>query len=716
MRTVWIGIWAVWMSVAPALAQDLLVQSGPVEEAAFAGIHDDAFRLAPGERLQLNLPEGGDQAVIHDRSETTSLGERLWIGHLAEAGLAYRVILTQGPSALFGYIATPDGAWTLAPAYPGGPAEWSRASHPPAEPGADVLVPAAPSLTRALDVLRLQQETAADVPIGSNGTVDIAIVYTQGMRNYYGLGLTTRAQHLVNVLDQSLIDSDAGLRVRLVGLRQVPGPWDEFTSTIETIDDLLAGASYGHAGTERDVTGNCSNGPAGCINNGDLSPLLAWRNAVGADIVVMLRRYWRAQQTFCGVAYLPGFGAEQDIDPAEDWVLGVAVSGDGPDGNNTGISCGDLTFAHEVGHNLGSTHNVENTSGFGVFQFSYGHRIDCNFRTIMAYDSTRSGVNCNRPTQNETWLPRFSNPAQSDCLGTACGVAPGQPHVRGSAADDTTTHSDNARSMRELGWRVRDYRPEGQTVRAAILPYSRTVAVNTPATAFVSIINPASTGGSATGCGLQLHGAAPNEFSFQQTDPATNQPIGNPGDLATIPAGGVQSFVVSVTRPFAEIHSDLRIEASCADRGPAPAINGVNTFRLTTSNNLLPDLVALAATTSNNGFVELPAGGGAGAFSVAAVNLSANGQLTVTPEPGPGAAPLSVLEICRTHATTGQCETPRAASVTLNVANGATPTFAVFARSAGPVPSAPASNRIFVNFRTQSVQLVGSTSVAFRTQ
>ena len=700
----------------PASAQDLLESAPDLSNGQFSQLADEAFVLEPGETLSLTLPDASVHAVAFDRTETSETGGRLWVGHLADAGGPYRVILTEGPSATFGYIATPEGAWTLAPTVPGGPLALTRDHGAPLETGSDELRRPRTGAALPADPLEYADISEA-VPVGSNGMIDIAIVYTSGMQLYYGVGLGTRMQHLVNVFDQALIDSDTGLRARLVGATPVPGVWNEFTSTVESIDDLYAGASFGHPGTERDVDGNCSGGPTACVNNGDLSSLLEFRNAVGADIVVMLRRYWRAQQTYCGVAYVPGYGGAGVINPAEDWVLGVAVTGDGPDGNGTQASCGDLTFSHEIGHNLGSTHNIENTTGPGVFSYSYGHRVDCNFRTIMAYDSSRSGVTCPRGAgQNEAWLPRFSNPAQSNCAGLPCGNSSLLQQIPGSPQDDTTTPTENARSMREAGYNVRDYRPIGMTVRSAILPYSRTVASGSVATAFVSVINPASTGTPALGCGLRVHGANPAQFAFQRTDPATNAVIGNAGDLADIPVGGVQSFVMSFSQAGATNFSDLQIDTSCRNRGSAPVIAGVNTFRFASTAIPLADIVALAATIGNNGIVSLPPGGGAGAFSVATANLGSVSSVVVTAEAGANAPAFQTLEICRTNAISGQCETPRAASLTQLFQPGQTLTFAAFIRSNAPVANDPANNRVFVHFRTPGGQSVGATSVAVRTQ
>ena len=454
----------------------------------------DLFAMSVGDAAELPALNGHRYRAVLDRLDSASPGGNRWVGHIEGHNSLYRVIITQGQHAAFGTVTTPDGSWTLAPEFPGGALVLSPATAPPEEPGSDAVSPPRGIARRAAQSLgpAAAADVAEAVETGSLGTIDIAVVYTEGLKTYYGIGVITRVQHLVNVLDQALIDSDTGLRARLVNASLMPVPWVETTSTIESLDDLVAGASYGNPGTSADVFGQCETGfGLQCNNDGDLSSLYALRNGAAADIVVMLRRYWRAQQTYCGVAYVPGSGVGV-INPADDHVLGVAVVGDGPDGNGTGASCGDLTFSHEVGHNLGSTHNIENAGAPGVFSFSYGHRYDCSLRTIMAYDSLRSNLTCptNSPVRgpNETWIPAFSNPATNICLGLPCGTGPEGWTVPGSNSDDTTTPTENARSMREQGYQVQNYRsPEAPLVRSAILPYSRTVPLGQPATAFVTI-------------------------------------------------------------------------------------------------------------------------------------------------------------------------------------------------------------------------------------
>lgn len=681
---------------------------------AAPGLPEGSLQMTPGAVTEFAAPDGRNWPLTVLRTEVQAAGTGVWVARVGEEESLHRAIFTSGHGAVFGLISTPEGDWQIAPVEAGGASVTQRPVLADDAPANDVLR-GFPQARRA--ALAEDPVEGPAVPVGSNGTVDIAVVYTEGMESFYGLGVVTRAQHLINVLDQALIDSDTGLRVRMVHAQPLGVPWVEQTSTLETIDDLVAGASFGHPGTSADVFGSCeSAGGLQCNNDGDLSHLYAMRNGKAADIVIMLRRYWRQQQTYCGVAYLPGAGAVGSIDPATDDVLGVAVTGDGPDANGSGASCGDLTFAHEIGHNLGSHHNIENAGGsFGLFSYSYGHRVDCNFRTIMAYHSSRSGVSCPNGGLYETWIPAFSNPARVACNGQVCGVADG-PEL--AHADDNTTPADNARSIRTEGWRVREYRdPPAPAVVTAVLPASRAVGTGAMATAFVTIANPASTGSTATACGLRVHGGnTGGSFSYRTTDPATNAVTGTPDTPVDIPAGVSQSYVIAMSRTSLTNQADIRIDAQCTNRITQTVIPGLNTLLFTALPAPGPDIISVSATSGSPGRLTISAPGATGAFAVAVTNAGAPGDILFSAQAATGTQGVGQIQICRTDPNTAQCLTPRLSEVPLTLANNETASFSVFVTAAGTITNQPATNR--VRFRAAGAstgRIVGSTSVAVRT-
>jgi hypothetical protein len=249
---------------------------------------------------------------------------------------------------------------------------------------------------------------------------------------------------------------------------------------------------------------------------------------------------------------------------------------------------------------------------------------------------------------------------------------------------------------------------------AAVLPSSRSVQVGTAATAFATIIN----AGTSTAIGVCISPitSIPAEFTFQTTNPQTNQVTGTPKTATTIPAGLAQTFVI-VSTPTAPFPStDVAFNFAGSNTLPAGTLTGVNTLLLTASSVLVPDIVALAATTTNDGIVNIPGPTGNAAFAVATVNVGASSSITVTADTGGVNLPV-LLVVCQTNPANSQCLPPGpAASVTLQINTNATPTFAVFVAGQGVVPTNFATNRVFVRFKDPGGVIRGSTSVAVRTQ
>jgi hypothetical protein len=248
---------------------------------------------------------------------------------------------------------------------------------------------------------------------------------------------------------------------------------------------------------------------------------------------------------------------------------------------------------------------------------------------------------------------------------------------------------------------------------AAVLPSSRSVQVGTTATAFATIINAGSV--MATGCGLSLLTSLPVTFAYQTTDPATNQVTGSPNTPVDISAGAAQSFVFALTPSAAIAPTDVQLSFGCTNTNPAPISSGLNTLLFSASDMPVPDIVALTATLTNDGIVNLPGTNGAGAFAVATVNMGASASITASADTGVAVLP-GVVNICETNPANGQCISAINASVTTQINANATPTFGIFVQGSGNVPFDPAANRIFVRFKDGGGVTRGSTSVAVRTQ
>lgn len=230
------------------------------------------------------------------------------------------------------------------------------------------------------------------------------------------------------------------------------------------------------------------------------------------------------------------------------------------------------------------------------------------------------------------------------------------------------------------------------------MPSSRSAQVGTPATAFGTIINAGAS--TATGCRIAPLTNVPAAFIFQTTNPATNQLTGTANTPVDIPAGAAQSFLFgfTLTAPFPP--TEVQLSFACANANPAPIVPGLNTLLLSASASPAPDIVALAATLTNDGVMNISRTTGTGVFAVATVNVGARGSIKVSADTGD--ANLAVdASICQTDPATGACLAPPAPSVTTTIgANAAT--FGIFVTGTDTVPFAPATNRIYVRFKART--------------
>jgi hypothetical protein len=212
-----------------------------------------------------------------------------------------------------------------------------------------------------------------------------------------------------------------------------------------------------------------------------------------------------------------------------------------------------------------------------------------------------------------------------------------------------------------------------------------------------------------------LSTALPASLSFQTTDPATNAVTGTPNTPVDLATGAGQSFVVALMPASVFGPTDVTFAFEGADAGVAGSTIGVNTLLLSASSTLVSDIVALAATLTNDGIVNIPGTDGTGVFAVATINVGGAGTITASADTGGATLPVSIT-LCQTNPTTSICTSGIGPSVTTTIAATATPTFGVFVQATAIVPFDPAVNRVFVRFTDAGGVSRRSTSVAARTQ
>ncbi len=250
-------------------------------------------------------------------------------------------------------------------------------------------------------------------------------------------------------------------------------------------------------------------------------------------------------------------------------------------------------------------------------------------------------------------------------------------------------------------------------LQAAVLPASRSVQVGASATVFATVIN----GGTASGtsCGVAPVTSVPATFRYQTTNAATNGLTGSPNTPVTIAAGKSQSFLLSFATTATFAPTQVSLGFTCSNGSPAPTEPGIDTLLLSASAQAVPDIIVLAATASGDGILDIPGGGGTGAFAIATDDAGAAGTLTADADTGGASLPLS-LSICQTDPTSGACKSAPASSVSVDYGSNATPTFAVFAKATSSIALSPAASRVFVTFKDSTGAIRGQTSVAVQTQ
>ncbi len=366
------------------------------EQHALHAIIDGPLRIAS--------PSGGILNYRYERHVEHASGDWTWIGRLEGGGPFDEALITFGAKAAYGALSETgkpplqlvmrDGASWLVATDAMALKQASRSSTGPRPP--DFIVPPKRHGVADSAVGMAQKGTGTTV-------VDLIIGYTPGFATAQGgdSAALTRLNFLVEVGNQAYSNSQVNAQVRLVHAMRVT--YADNTDNNTALEELT-----GFRAPSTQIP------PAAAF-----SALRAARNQYGADLVSLVRKFNVPENAGCGVAWLIG-GDLQGISAADEF-FGYSVVSDGADGNNF---CLPESLAHELGHNMGSTHDAANSSSPGAFSYSYGYKTTqpdgTGFHTVMAYGDSGQPI-----------ARLFSNPRISNCLGIPCGTA----------------NADNARSL-----------------------------------------------------------------------------------------------------------------------------------------------------------------------------------------------------------------------------------------------------------------------------
>ena len=192
------------------------------------------------------------------------------------------------------------------------------------------------------------------VGVDSSDRIDVMVVYTTATKNFLGGDpqAQVHAQAAIDATNTAYLNSKIRQRVRLVHSQEFV--YTESGSSSTDLSNLRTNAM-----------------------------IQALRDTHKADLVAEISEVTGV----CGIGYLMGgMGGNQSN--------GFTV---------TARSCavGNLSFAHELGHNMGSHHNPEN-GGTPTFPYGFGHYVNGSYRTVMSY--------VNPCTSGCTRVAYFSNP------------------------------------------------------------------------------------------------------------------------------------------------------------------------------------------------------------------------------------------------------------------------------------------------------------------
>ena len=452
--------------------------------------------------LTLNLFDDVSLPAVLSRTEPTGSGGTAWIGSVAGDPLSLVSFLSSG-GAVDGLVLAGGKEYRVQQV--GGTSTvleidqsaYPRDRHPP------------PPVIPAGDAPRTAMSD-------DGSTIDVLVVYTADAAAGAGgtAGITTTIDQAIAVTNQAYAASAINQRLRLVGSAQVD--YTENGDLGTALDDITSGA---------------------------IPNVANLRNQYGADEVVLVAENGGS---YCGIAWM---------------MTNVSTSFAGHAFAVVARDCavGNLSFAHEMGHNMGADHDWYvsgriNPSDRGAYPYSYGFvsigaTANGSWRTIMSYadqcQATFGGQGCQR-------LGYFSNPNV-----TVNGLPAG---IVGSA--------DNAQTLNRTAFTVANFRQSVVGQAATPTPTLAPTATSTPVP------------------------TATPRVTIQVTPGASNvvlTPIAGVNlALAAVPAGGSVSVGVdTVANPGTQL-------SSTSPSQPVKAIVVNLTVDGTVSHALLPQAAALS--------------------------------------------------------------------------------------------------------------------------
>lgn len=327
------------LDLGPVIVNPEVAEPGVVPYAINLDI--DLIRSAP-QRVEVPAPDGrllvAELSLFEDRGE----GDAMWAGRVA--GSDYEsVVFTVANDHLAGHFGVPGGAKYRISARPDGRGRIENLSTMARRPKEEYcpggVVPDRPLPVAAIEAQRSDRPGGV-VQASSHNHLDILVLYSEAARARYEArdgSVDARLRESIDYLNLVFRNGELDVVARLVHHEQAPDSLEITNSGSEVLGRLQ--------------------------QNQEVRALRAEHRADLVHIFVT-----GEVRDVCGIAYLLEKGdTAQSFSPA-GYALTVMQG------------CGDETFAHEVGHNLGGNHDPQNAGNYeerrntsAIQPYAFGH-------------------------------------------------------------------------------------------------------------------------------------------------------------------------------------------------------------------------------------------------------------------------------------------------------------------------------------------------------